>query len=43
MTNSTDDTPNSGELLADIIPAAAPAPRRRRARSQSRREPATGA
>ncbi len=32
MTNSTDDTPDSGELLADIIPAAAPPPRRRRGR-----------
>jgi transcription termination factor Rho len=32
MTDSTDDTPDSGELLANIIPAAAPAPRRRRGR-----------
>jgi len=32
MTDSTDDTPDSGELLADIIPAAAPPPRRRRGR-----------
>ena len=32
MTDSTDDTPGTGESLADIIPAAAPPPRRRRGR-----------
>jgi transcription termination factor Rho len=32
MSDLTDDTPGTGEELADIIPAAAPAPRRRRGR-----------
>jgi transcription termination factor Rho len=34
MSDLTDDTPGTGEELADIIPAAAPAPRRRRGRGQ---------
>jgi transcription termination factor Rho len=34
MSDLTDDTPSTGEELADIIPAAAPTPRRRRGRGQ---------